>query len=860
LTLISAPAGFGKTSLLGEWLQGLERPVAWLSLDGAESDPTRFLVYLIAALQTVAATLGAGVLAALHSSPPSPYEAVLTTLLGEVATLPHPFVLVLDDYHRIDAPAVDLALGFLLDHQPAQMHLVIATREDPQLALARLRAGGRLSELRAHDLRFTALEAAEFLNGAMDLSLSAVDIAALEDRTEGWIAGLQLAALALRGRENIPGEIQRFAGDHRYIVDYLVEEVLHQQPETLRSFLLQTALLERLSGPLCDAVTGQEGGAARLQTLERGNFFVIPLDGQRQWYRYHHLFGEVLLMHLRAEQPEQVQVLHLRASAWYEHAGFVAESIGHALAAQDFERTADLIERAMPALRRNRQESTVLGWLEALPENLLQRRPVLSVHYAGVLLASGTLEGVEVRLREGERWLDATTDTAERVVVDEEEFRSLPGSIAMFRAAHALSLGDVRGTVEHAWRALELLPEDNHLGRGAASGLLGLVYWTTGDLEAAQHAYAECLTRLLRIGHVSDAVGITLALADIRRVQGRLLEALKLFDQGLQRATESGAPALRGAADMHVGLSELCRERGDLEAATRHLESSRDLGELGGLPQNQFRWCVAMARVRAIEGDYSGALELLDEAQRLYVSDFFPDVRPIAALRARIWLQQGRPLEALSWAREQGLSLEDDLSYLREFEHLTLARLLLAQAKRDRADHTLLEAVSLLERLLQAAQSGGRTGSVIEILVLQALAHQVHGDLSAALVPLERALILAEPEGYLRVFVDEGPPMAALLKQAAKHKTGLSFVHRLETALGQPERHTPVEQGGGDPLSERELEVLRRLSSELSGPELARALGVSLNTLRTHTKNIYSKLGVSSRLTALRRARDLELL
>ena len=865
LTLLSAPAGFGKTTLLTQWLEGLGRPVAWLSLDAVESDPTQFLVYLVAALQTVDPALGTGVSAALHSSRPPPFELLLTALLSEITALPYPLVLVLDDYHRIESPAVDQALGFLLEHLPAQMHLAIATREDPPLPLARLRAGGGLTELRAADLRFTALEATEFLHGAMGPSLSEADIATLEHRTEGWIAGLQLVALSLRGREDIPGEIGRFAGDHRYIVDYLVEEVLRGQPEATRTFLLQTALLERLSGPLCDAITGREGGAVRLRTLEQGNFFVVPLDDQRRWYRYHALFGEVLLMHLKAEQPKRVPALHLRASAWYEREGLVAEAIRHALSAGDFERTADLIEGAMPALRRGRRESTVLGWLKALPEELFRRRPVLAVHYAGVLLASGTLEGVELRLREGERWLDPATDLADqppspqKVVVDQEEFRSLPGSIAVFRAAHALALGNVLGTVEQARTALEVLPEENHLGRGAAAGLLGLAHWTSGELEAAQESYAECMARLLRIEHFSDVMGITLARADIWTVQGRLLEARRLLERGLQLATGPGAQVLRGAADMHVGLSGLCCEGDDVRAATQHLRRSRELGLLGGLPQNQFRWCVAMARVRVVEGDPDGALDHLDEAERLYVSDFFPNVRPVAAWRARVWVVQGRLSEALSWAYEQNLSSRDDLGYLREFEHLTLARLLLAQAKRDRADPTLLEVLALLERLLRAAQDSGRTGSVIEILVLQALTHQARGDLAAAWEPLERALTLAEPEGYVRVFVDEGSPMSALLEQAAKHKTAPSFIHRLRTALGQPERGVPVQQGG-DPLSERELEVLRRLDSELGGPELARALGVSLNTLRTHTKNIYGKLGVNSRRAALRRARDLELL
>src|SRR5437868_5017194 len=388
LTLIAAPAGFGKTTLVSEWVEGIERPkarTAWLSLDEGDNDPARFLAYLVAALQTIAATIGEGVLGVLQSPQPPPPEAILTALLNEITTLPDHFVLVLDDYHVIDAKPVDLALTFLVEHLPPQMHLVIATREDPLLPLARLRARGELTELRAADLRFTPSEAAEFLNSVMGLTLSPGDIAALEDRTEGWIAGLQLAALSMRGREDIPEFIRAFAGDHRYIVDYLVEEVLQRQSAPVRSFLLQTSILDRLNGPLCDAVTGQEESNARLEALERGNFFVVPLDDRRHWYRYHHLFAEVLSVHLMAEQPDQVATLHRRASAWYEQNGSVADAIRHALAAEDFERAAGLVELAVPAMGRNRQEATVLDWLRALPDELLRCRPVLGVAYAHVL-------------------------------------------------------------------------------------------------------------------------------------------------------------------------------------------------------------------------------------------------------------------------------------------------------------------------------------------------------------------------------------------------------------------------------------------------------------------------------------------
>ena len=418
LTLISAPVGFGKTTLVSEWLAGCERPAVWLSLDESDNDPSRFLTYFVAALQTIAPTIGAELLDTLQSPRSPPTEAILTALLNEIAALPNDFVLVLDDYHVIDSRSIDSALTFLLDHLPPRMHLVITTREDPQLPLARLRARDQLTELRAADLRFTPGEAAAFLNQVMDLDLSAEEVAALENRTEGWIAGLQLAALSMRGRDDIAQFIRAFAGDNHYIVDYLVEEVLRRQPQPVRSFLLQTAILDRLNGSLCDAVTGQEDGSARLEALERGNFFVVPLDDNRHWFRYHRLFAEVLYTHLMAEQPDQVSTLHRRASAWYEQNGSADNAIRHALAAEDFARAAGLIEQAVPAARRSRQEATMLGWIGALPDELLRARPVLSVHYAGALMMIGKLEGVEERLRDAERRLDDSS--AELVYVDEE--------------------------------------------------------------------------------------------------------------------------------------------------------------------------------------------------------------------------------------------------------------------------------------------------------------------------------------------------------------------------------------------------------------------------------------------------------
>jgi LuxR family transcriptional regulator, maltose regulon positive regulatory protein len=866
LTLISASAGFGKTTLVSEWVAVCERPVTWLSLDEGDNDPARFLTYLVAALQTIAVNIGKGVLAILQSPQPPPIESILTALLNEITTIPDNFVLVLDDYHVIDSKPVDNALAFLLEHLPSQMHLVIATREDPHLPLARLRARGQLTELRAADLRFTSSEAAEFLNQVMGLNLSAEDIAALETRTEGWIAGLQLAALSMRGQQDVPGFIQAFAGDHRYIVDYLVAEVLQRQPEPVRSFLLQTAILDRLNGSLCDAVTTLEGGSARLEALQRGNFFVIPLDDKRNWYRYHHLFAEVLYMHLMAEQPDQVSTLHRRASEWYEHNGSAADAIRHALAAEDFARAADLIELVMPTMNRSRQFATLLGWLKAIPDGLVRVRPVLSVGYASVSMSSGELGGVEPRLRDAERWLDTTADTAGMVVVDEEEFRRLPGMIALIRAGQALARGDMPETVKNARRVLDLAPEDDHLMLGGAASQLGLAAWTSGDLDTARRMTAEGTETVRLAGYISSAIGGSIVLADILIAQGRLHEAMTTYERGLQWATEPGAPVLQGAADMYVGMSALQREHNDLKTATQHLLTSQALGELAGLQQNPYRWCAAMARIREAQGDRDGALDLLDQAERLYDGAFSPNVRPIATRKTRVWVVQGRLSEALGWAREQGLTVENELSYLHEFDHITLARVLLARYKSDRANRSILEAMGLLERLLQAADEGGRMGSVIEILVLQAIAYHAQGDLPAALLHLQHALMLAEPEGYVRMFLDEGSSMMQLIREAAAHEIMPGYTDKLLAAFEAEKRKSedkpdlPPAQPLIEQLSQRELKILQLIAQGLSNREIGERLFLALDTVKGHNRKIFDKLQVQSRTEAVARARELGLL
>jgi LuxR family transcriptional regulator, maltose regulon positive regulatory protein len=889
LTLISAAAGFGKTTLASEWVAGWGGSVAWLSLDEGDNDPTRFLTYLVAALQTIGANIGAGVLGALQSPQPPPTESILTALLNEIAAIPDHFILVLDDYHVLDAKPVDEALAFLLEHLPPHMHLVIATREDPHLPLARLRARGQLTELRATDLRFSPAEAADFLYQVMGLNLSAEDIAALETRTEGWIAGLQLAALSMQGHQDAASFIKSFTGSHHFVLDYLIEEVLQQQSESIKTFLLRTSILDRLCGPLCNAILEppSASGQETLEYLEHANLFIVPLDNERRWYRYHHLFADVLRMHLMAEQPEQLPSLHQRASVWYEQNGLPPDAIRHALAAKDFERAAILIELAVPEMRRSRQGATVteLGWLKALPDELVHFRPVLCVYYAYALFGGGELGGVEPRLRDAERWLDPMADPAGMVVVDEEEFRRLPGMIALLRAAQALTRGDMPEVVKNARRVLDLAPEDAHLMLGGAASVLGLAAWASGDLEAARRMTADGMANVRLAGFISSAIGGARVLADIQIAQGCLHEAMTTYEQALQWATEPGAPVLPGAADMHVGMSDLYREFNDLKTATQHLLTSQGLGELAGLSPNPYRWCAAMARIREAQGDLDGALDLLDQAERLYDGAFAPNVRPVATRKTRVWVAQGRLDEALGWAHKQGLSVENELSYLREFDHITLARVLLFRYQSDRADGSISGEAGLLERLLKAAEEGGRQGSVIEILILQAIAYHAQGDLPAALLPLQHALELAEPEGYVRIFLDEGSNMRQLLREASSREILPDYTNKLLAAFEAEKRPVlagldanpgksdgrldlpPVLPEGHrdgepliEPLRQRELEILKLIAQGLSNREIGERLFLALDTVKGHNRKIFNKLQVQSRTEAIARARELGLL
>ncbi|KAA3653486.1 MAG: helix-turn-helix transcriptional regulator [Chloroflexi bacterium] len=893
LTLISAPAGFGKTALVSSWINDLQRgaasqdkivnQIAWVSLDERDNDLTRFLAYLVAALQTITPNIGEGVLGMLQSPQQPPTDSILTELLNEIATIPGNFVLVLDDYHLLDAKPVDQALIFLLEHLPPQMHLVIATREDPSLPLARLRVRGQLTELRANDLCFTNSEATGFLNQVMGLNLTAEEIAALETRTEGWIAGLQMAALAMQGQPSVQGRadttsfIQAFTGSHRFVLDYLVEEILQQQSERVRSFLLKTAVLHQLSGPLCNAVTGQKDGKEMLEALDRGNLFVVPLDDKRQWYRYHHLFADVLQAHLIEKQSQQLPILHQRASKWYEQNGSPPDAVRHALAANDLDRVANLTELTWEAMDNSFQFATWLNWVKALPDKLIQSRPVLCTQYAMALSDAGELEASESRLRDAERWLDVAEETAVMkksapsgmVVNDEQQFQSLPARIAIIRSGNAQILGDIPTTIKHAELALKLTPEEEHLLRAQATMQLGFTRWVSGDLAAAQKTMTDWIDSMHQIGNIIFAIASSFALADIMVEQGSLREAVRTYKQSLQLASKHEEHTQQIIAHHHLGLALLYHEMDNQEATAQNLSRCRELGKQSELIDWPYRWCMAQAMLKEAGGEFEDALDLLDEAKHVYIRNPIPYTRPVEALKARVHIKQGRLSTAHDWANKQGLAIDDDLSYLREFEHITLARVKIAEYLLNGSNASICDALDLLARLLKAAEEGKRRGSVIEILMLQAVTHQAMGDLSLAFAPLERALTFAEPEGYMRMFVNEGSAMAQLLLEAAKRSIMPDYVNKLLAAFSTGEKradtksdHTapPSPQPLIEPLSQRELDVLQLLKTELSGPEIARELTVALSTVRTHTKSIYSKLNVNSRRTAVKRATELDLI
>ena len=842
LTLLSAPAGFGKTTLLAEWLarsSHSNRAIAWLSLDGGESEPSVFWPHVVTAIQTALAGRqvdfpdlpGA-------TSPDASFVAILVNQLVDIET---PLILMLDDFHLVEHPSVHAQLGLLVENLPGHVHVVLGTRADPALPLPRLRARGELVEIRAADLRMSAAETAAYLNEVMGLGLSAADTASLEARTEGWAAALQLAVVSLAGHADPAGFIAGFAGTGRYIVDYLVEEVLQRLQPELRQFLFSTCVLRQFNAALCDAVTGRPGTApAMLDQLERQNLFLVPLDERRQWYRYHHLFADVLLAHLPAEQQGELAGIHRRASDWFEASGERPEAIHHAVASGDFDWAADLLERAIPDMRKHRREASFRAWMKPIPERVLQARPILAIAHVGVLVSLGEFAGVEDQLRDAEQRIGDLADA--------DRHRA---HIELYRTALAQVRNDLPAAARHATRVLELTPPDDHLARAGAAGFLGIVAWSNGELERAGALWRECRNGLWQQGHVADVQGTSIALAEILVAQGRLDEAIRVCEEALALGTDDGRPVARGVADTHASLCLLHLERGDLITAEAHMDMSLELADAFGLPQHPYRSRLAEALLLIAQGRLQEAVVPLTEAERRYVSDFFPNVRPLGAVKARLHLRLGQLDEALSWARTAGVTIDDAPSYLSDYEHITLARLLVARGKGG-------EALSLLDRLRHAAAEGGRTASLIEINILTALALKARGDLPAALAALSQALDLAEAEHPVRIFRDEGEALRDLLELIQRRRTS-PF---LEALLGRRDALPASARAHPDliePLSERELDVLRLLRSDMSGPELAQHLSVSLNTLRTHTKNIFEKLGVNSRRAAVRRATEMNL-
>jgi LuxR family transcriptional regulator, maltose regulon positive regulatory protein len=848
LTLISAPAGFGKTSLVSEWAAGCERKVAWLSLDDGDNVPAVFLTYLVAALQTIAPKLGEGVMGVIQSPQPPSIESILTTLLNEITNIPDNFVLVLDDYHILDTKSVDDVLTFLIEHLPLQMHLVIATREDPHLPLARLRVRGQLTELRAADLRFTPAEAAEFLNQVMGLNLSAEDIAALENRTEGWIAGLQLAAISMQADKDTASFIKSFTGSHHFVLDYLLEEVLQKQSTSIQTFLLRTSILDRLCGPLCDAVLldPSASGQETLEYLEHANLFIVPLDNERRWYRYHHLFADLLRQRLHQRSSlsagnaeKGMAELHSRASQWYEDNGLEIEAFQHAADANDINHAERLVD-SKGLILHSRGIAAILDWLASLPTTVLDTRPSLWVMYASALLVGGQTPGVEEKLQAAEAAL--------RGARPDDKTRDLIGQIATARSTLALSHYQIETIIAQSHRALEYLSPDNLSSRFRANWTVAFAYHFRGERAAATRAYKEALSIAKASGNILGTGLATICLGQLQELANQLYPAVESYRRSLQLPGEQPPPS---TCEAYLGLARIFYEWDELEAAEQNGLQSLRLARQYDKTIDRFIFGeVFMSRLKLARGDVAGAATMLAETEKsVRQNNFVHRIPEVAAAQVLVLLRQGN-LEAAA-----NLAQTHDLPISR-------ARVLLAQGDPS-------SALAILEPLRQQMETKGWEDERLKVMVLQAVALYAHREKDKAIQLLGEALLMTEPGGFIRIFVDEGTPMAHLLSEAAAHGIMPDYVAKLLAAFEAEKRKTkdkpdlspaPSIQPLSEPLSQRELKVLQLLAQGLSNREISERLFLALDTVKGHNRLIFGKLQVQRRTEAVARARELGLL